>query len=352
MGGIKTLLAKQALVRYIREGNLKAGTQLPSQEELRQRFGFGTATIAAALHELHNDKVIEVRDKIGAFVLNPATDGHAGRIIGLASNALAVSVFRSCLSNLLQIRLADRGWQMLSFFCMEPVLNGQLEHSAFAGLHRTVEQKGIEALITLGDLSPESLNYFAAKKLPVVFVGSLETNTARVIIDMTAFLNAGLNKLADAGIRRPAILISEALREQLTPHFKNALRRFPDAGQAEKLIFSGNFVPEGAEVARRLIALPEAQRPDGVVAFDDTLASSFTAELFRARHSGYHPRMAILRNLQNPMDFATDDPFCFAVDLNELAGLTVELLGDLFNGSEVQAKYLVPQYISRKESGS
>ena len=215
MGGIKTLLAKQALVRYIREGNLKAGTQLPSQEELRQRFGFGTATIAAALHELHNDKVIEVRDKIGAFVLNPATDGHAGRIIGLASNALAVSVFRSCLSNLLQIRLADRGWQMLSFFCMEPVLNGQLEHSAFAGLHRTVEQKGIEALITLGDLSPESLNYFAAKKLPVVFVGSLETNTARVIIDMTAFLNAGLDKLADAGIRRPAILISEALREQL-----------------------------------------------------------------------------------------------------------------------------------------
>ena len=323
MGGIKTLLAKQALVRYIREGNLKAGTQLPSQEELRQRFGFGTATIAAALHELHNDKVIEVRDKIGAFVLNPATDGHAGRIIGLASNALAVSVFRSCLSNLLQIRLADRGWQMLSFFCMEPVLNGQLEHSEFAGLHRTVEQKGIEALITLGDLSPESLNYFAAKKLPVVFVGSLETNTARVIIDMTAFLNAGLNKLADAGIRRPAILISEALREQLTPHFKNALRR----------------------VARQLLAQPEAQRPDGVVAFDDTLASSFTAELFRARHSRYHPRMAILRNLQNPMDFATDDPFCFAVDLNELAGLTVELLGDLFNGSEVQAKYLVPQYI-------
>ncbi len=345
MAGMRTQLAKQALVRYIREGNLKTGAQLPPQEELRQRLGFGTATIAAALHELRNDRVIEVRDKIGAFVLNPEADGHAGRIIGLAVNALEVSAFRSCLSSLLQIRLAERGWRVLPFFCMAPQLDGRLEYTAFAGLHRTVEQGGIEALITLGDLSAESLDYFEAKKLPVIFVGCLETRSVRVVVDMPAYLEAALDKLKGAGIHRPAILIPEALREQLTPRFENALRHFPGAGKAEELILTGNFVPEGAQAARRLLALPEAQRPDGVVTFDDTLASSFVAELFRSRDSGYHPRMAILRNLQNPMDFATDNPFCFAVDLNVLAGLTAELLGDLFNGSNAQARHHVPQYI-------
>ena len=350
MGGIKTQIAKQALVRYIREGNLKIGEQLPSQGKLRQQLGFGTATITAALHELHNDKVIEVRDKIGAFVLKPTTDGHVGRVIGLAINALEVSAFRSCLSNLLQIHLADHGWRTLPFFSTAPILNGQLECSAFAGLRRTVEQRGIEALISLADLSLESLDFFASQNLPVLFVGCLETHTARVVIDMPAFLDAALGKLEGAGICRPAILIPEALQKQLVPYFINALHRFPKAGQVENLILTGKFLPDGAEMARRLLMLPKAQRPDGVIAFDDTLASSFAAELFRAQGADYHPKMAILCNLQNPMDFATVDPFYFIVDLDKLAELTVNVLRDLFCGKNntTLVKYHIPQFSLRK----
>jgi len=324
MAGARTELAKQTMVRYIREGGLKAGDRLPAQEELRKELGFGSATIAAALHELRADRVIEVRDKIGVFVVNPGADGHAGREIGLAINALEVSAFRSSLANLIQIRLAERGWRAIPFFCMEPALSGKLELSSFPGLRRTIEQKGIEALVTLGDFSESSLKFFRARKLPVVFVGSLETDSARVVIDMPGFLHAALAGLRKEGCRHPGILISEALKPRLAPEFAAA-------GGAPELLFTGTFVPDGAAVARQMLQLPKAARPDGMVIFDDTLASSFAAELYRQRAEN-RPRLAILRNRQNPMDFADDNPLFFEVDLNALADLAAELLQKEFHG--------------------
>ena len=124
------------------------------------------------------------------------------------------------------------------------------------------------------------------------------------------------------------------------------LRRLHQVGLTERIPVFLITADVGSETMREAYALGVMDvilKP--VVPYVVRRRVNSVVELFRARHSRYHPRMAILRNLQNPMDFATDDPFCFAVDLNELAGLTVELLGDLFNGSEVQAKYLVPQYI-------
>lgn len=330
MAGARTELAKQTMVRYIREGGLKAGDRLPAQEELRKELGFGSATIAAALHELRADRVIEVRDKIGVFVVNPGADGHAGREIGLAINALEVSAFRSSLANLIQIRLAERGWRAIPFFCMEPALSGKLELSAFPGLRRTIEQKGIEALVTLGDFSESSLKFFRTKTLPVVFVGSLETDSARVVIDMPGFLKAAIAQLRKEGSRRPGILISEALKLRLAPEFAAA-------GGASALLFTGTFVSDGAAVARQMLQLPEAERPDGIIIFDDTLASSFVAELYRQR-AKKRPRLAILRNRQNPMDFADDNPLIFEVDLNALAGLAAELLQKEFNGDSTTSE--------------
>ncbi len=324
MAGARTELAKQTMVRYIREGGLKSGDRLPAQEELRKELGFGSATIAAALHELRADRVLEVRDKIGVFVVNPDADGHAGREIGLAINALEVSAFRSSLANLIQIRLAERGWRAIPFFCMAPTLTGKLELSAFPGLRRTIDQKGIEALVTLGDFSESSLKFFRAKKLPVVFVGSLETDSARVVIDMPGFLHSAMAELCRKGCRRPGILISEALKPRLAPEFAAA-------GGAPELLFTGNYVPDGAAAARQIQGLPETARPDGMVIFDDTLASSFVAELYRQR-TEKRPRLAILRNRQNPMDFADDNPLFFEVDLNELADMTAKLLQQEFNG--------------------
>ncbi len=334
MAGIKKELVKQAIVRHIREGALKAGDRLPTQEELRRKLGCGSATIAAAFHDLQADGVIEVRDKIGVFVITPGADGYTGREIGLAINAVEVSAFRSCLANLIQVRLAERGWRTIPFFCMEPNLSGKLKLSVFPGLRRSIEQKRIEALVTLGDFNSASLNFFRNRKLPTVFVGSLETNLMRVVIDMPEFLRAALDQLRKAGCRRPGLLLSEALRPQLEPEF------LAEAGVPE-LVFSGTYVSDGAAAARQIAQLPAVERPDGMIIFDDTLASSFTAELYRCRAAN-PPRVVILRNRQNPMDFAANAPIFFEVDLNELAGMTSKFLQEQFGGvsEHIELKYI------------
>ena len=330
MAGVKTGLVKQALVRYIRERKLRPGDRLPPQGALRKSLGFGTATITAAIHELKEDQVLAVRDKIGVFVLNPEADGHTGRVIGLTVNALEVSAFRSCLSNLLLIQLAERGWQVRPFFCMNPDLSGRLDLAAFPGLRRTIEQGGIEALISLGDFSDESMRYFQSKQLPTLFVGSLERSGERVSIDMESYMHEALAGLKKLGCRRPAALVSRGL-DSLRERFFADLSGFPQPEHPETLFLHGNLVPDGAQAARRLLDVSPEFRPDSVVIFDDTLAGSFTAELYRSG-SGYRPRLAILRNLQNPMDFATVEPLIFTVDLNELAKAAAELLWKRFHG--------------------
>ncbi|WP_288593952.1 GntR family transcriptional regulator [uncultured Victivallis sp.] len=337
MAGMRTNLAKQALVRYIREGGLQAGDRLPAQGELRQKLGFGVTTISTALHELQRDNVLKIRDKIGIFVVDPETNGHIGRRIGLAVNALEVSAFRSCLTNLLQIKLAQQGWQVVPFFSIKSDLSSKQDVSSFVGLQRAVEQSEIDALISLCDLSKKSLRFFTSYKQPILFIGCLKPECSRITIDMAAFLRKAAEKLVQMGIRRSAVLIPEAIKEDLAPVYTEILH-----SSGTNLLLTGNFIQDGAAAARQLLKLSPVDRPNGVIIADDTLASSFTAELFRQRSFGYLPRMAILRNTQNPMDFATDDPICFYVDQNALVEKTVTLLRNLLQGGKKQVSLYTP----------
>ena len=97
MAGIKTEMAKQAIVRYIRENGVKPGEKLPSQDALRKVLGFGGATIGAAINELKDDGVLDVRDKIGVYLIDPNMDGHAGRVIGITARYVEASPYYCCL---------------------------------------------------------------------------------------------------------------------------------------------------------------------------------------------------------------------------------------------------------------
>lgn len=327
-------LAKQAIIRCIREDGLKPGDRLPTQLEMRKRFGLGSVTIMTAFHELQMDRIIEIRDKVGVFVVDPDVDGHAGREVGLAINALGVSAFRSCLAHLIQIRLAERGWRVIPFFCMEPNLNGKVNLSAFSGLRRMIEQKEIQALVTLGDFSQSTLSFFRSQKLPVVYVGSRQTDMPQAGIDMPQFMRSAIMELRKQGCCCPGILISEALKPMLESEFIG-MQGLPE------FLFTGNFIADGVTVARKIQRLPELRRPDGLVIFDDMLASGFIAELHRLRMKTY-PRLVILRNLQNPMDFAADDPIFFDVDLNVVAELSVEVLWQQLKGERQNVLKYMP----------
>lgn len=67
------MVARQ-LMELIDSGLLKPGQQLPSELELREKFGVGRSTVREALNGLVLIKAIEVRHGQGAFVLGRQTD--------------------------------------------------------------------------------------------------------------------------------------------------------------------------------------------------------------------------------------------------------------------------------------
>ena len=111
----KTEQAKSLLVRYIRDQQMKRGDRLPPQDFLRKTFKFGTATISAAINELKDDGVLEVRDKVGVFVIDPNADGHAGRTIGITMRHAENSLYYSCILTALQMRLVEEGCMIRLF---------------------------------------------------------------------------------------------------------------------------------------------------------------------------------------------------------------------------------------------
>jgi GntR family transcriptional repressor for pyruvate dehydrogenase complex len=83
----------QQLLDLIREGALGPGDRLPSESELKARFGVGRSTIREALNGLVLIGAIEVRHGQGAFVVNGATGIATGRL----DEAVRSSVTRELL---------------------------------------------------------------------------------------------------------------------------------------------------------------------------------------------------------------------------------------------------------------
>ena len=89
----KVEFARDALVTLIHDRNLQSGDRLPTYTALRNELGLGSQTIAGAVGLLCEAGVLEVRDKVGIFVKNPAgnisaSQAHEVGIRGKKDNVL------------------------------------------------------------------------------------------------------------------------------------------------------------------------------------------------------------------------------------------------------------------------
>ena len=85
----------QQILALIRDGTLGPGDRLPSEADLKERFGVGRSTIREALNGLVLIGAIEVRHGQGAFVLRDASSGSASA--GVLDEAVRSSVTRELL---------------------------------------------------------------------------------------------------------------------------------------------------------------------------------------------------------------------------------------------------------------
>ena len=329
MAGIKTEMAKQALVRHIRESGMKTGEKLPPQSVLRQILGFGGATVGAAINELKNDGVLDVRDKIGVYLLDPDMDGHAGRVIGITARYVEGSPYYACLLGVLQQRLISEGCSVHIFCFSKKGIGRDLSDAGsffydiddYPGLRRMVESNTLDGIIHLDDFTENALRLFKEKKLPTLFVGAIDHSPNSLTYHYTEILRNMCRIAAKSHFQRPALICQTSTRAILEPLFHELVSE-------NALICDLNTIGDAKCTAERLIAMPDETRPDVLLYFDDVLAQVIAVKLILALPKEKLPAGIILRNLQLKIQFPIPEAYYMSIDLPDVAAKAADLLLD------------------------
>ena len=348
MAGIKTEMAKQAIVRYIRENGVKPGEKLPSQDALRKVLGFGGATIGAAINELKDDGVLDVRDKIGVYLIDPNMDGHAGRVIGITARYVEASPYYCCLLGALQMRLISEGCSVHIFCFTKKGVGKDLSAKAgfiydiddYPGLRRMIENNSLDGLIHLDDFTEKSLRLLARKKIPALFIGALDKSPNSLTYHYTEILRDMCKRSAGAGFQRPALICQDSTKDILGPLFHE--QTSPD-----NPIYNITTIRDAEQVAEQIISLPDTVRPDVILHFDDVMAQLIATRLVLRLPKDRLPAGIILRNIQLKMNYPIPQAVYLNIDLTEVAAEASEIL---LQSIKTQTPSIGRDYYKVKES--
>ncbi len=317
----KTEHVKRMIVRYIREKQLKSGERLPSQDFFRRQFSCGTTTVRAAIDELKNDGVLDVRDKIGVFVIDPNADGHAASVIGICA-IYSDTPYYCCLLCALQSHLNRLGCMAHLFFRYKPEpRDDMLYHdvSDYPGLARSVEGKILDGIIHLDDFNDRSLRFLAKAGIPTLSACGLPLSENSVSYDLSDILRRMCVRLKKMNVKRPALVSVKATENHIDPLFL-------ECTVGKGIILSNDAFTNGNLFVKKYMALPEEKRPDLILYLDDILAQSITSQLVFLLPHEKLPGAMILRSRQLRSTFAVQNPVFFNMDLDSFAGLVVSTL--------------------------
>ena len=324
----KVEFARDAIVTWIHDRKLGIGDRLPPYSKLRAEFGLGSQTIAAAVGTLCELGVLEVRDKVGIFVKNPSGGHLAGRTVAVAVRRLAGSSYAAMLAGFIQKLLSERNCRCLTFYQVadsEPAPRPDLNE--FPGLEQAAAEHRFDGLISLCPFSDQAFRRLGACGVQCCFIGDNDHNVASygVLIDVHDFIVTAARELAARGCRRIVQFFAdpeqEARRSRLLP------------GEI------GRSYDGGAAIARRFLALPETERPDGIVSDDDTIVSGFLAELTAAQPGAadpYLPLAATIVHEEIGERYPSRGVILYSQNVEEYARMAVDLLIRLLQGREVE----------------
>lgn len=317
MAGYQTEFVKRKIVQYIREEKLQDGDRLPPQRILCSTFNVGAATVSSAIKELAAEKIVRIRDKVGVLICEPDADGHTGRSIGITPGLIDCSPYNCCLSHQLQLALLRSGCRPVVFYSRDlPEVDG-FELETFPGLRRSIAQHDIDAIIDMTCLSDTAVEFAAGCDIEVFQVGlNPLLNRNRVNVSLEAYLKDALPRLAAQGCRNIIVVRPDAPQAWFHCHDQPA--------EVRSVFVDGVFSSDDVEpFVARLLELSPAERPDGLVFFDDMIALDFVGSLLcrqrRAAADYYLPWIASLMSKQIPVKIASPKVLAGVIDLEILA---------------------------------
>jgi DNA-binding LacI/PurR family transcriptional regulator len=318
----KTQQAKQLLIRYIKDKNLKSGDKLPPQNQLREIFNYGATTICAAINELKNDGVLEVRDKVGVFLANPQAGGHAGRIIGITMTKGENNFYYSCLLSSLQMHLVENSCMVKLFRCVNQEKHDSIlyEIDDFPGLRRSIENKELQGLIHLDDFSHIALEYIQSNKLPLIFVGSKGGIAQNgVFFDHKNIIKEACKILKEKQVQRPILICPQCIENEVKDIF---YQNYPSNAK----IFFCNDVEDDSKIVNKILLMEENNRPDWLICLDDISALHVINTLAKNIAPKKMPGAFIMYNLASRINYPIRQLVCCNNNLHQFAEIGVNLL--------------------------
>ncbi len=331
----KVEFARDALVTLIHDRNLQSGDRLPTYTSLRNELGLGSQTIAGAVGLLCDAGVLEVRDKVGIFVKNPAGGLLAGRTIAVAVRELEGSAYSATLASFIQRFLNEQNCRCLTFYRRAGAKSERPAIEEFPGLRQTLTEHRCDGVLTLCPFADESLQEITRLGIPCCFIGDDDQHFIHfgVVIEVKRFLAEAALLLKESGCNR---VVQLAISQQ-----QLAMRSGCGLPGFVGMSYAG-----GAAIARELLELPASQRPDGVVSDDDTVVSGLLSELIRRQYPkiSYMPRIATIIHKELGEHYPSDRMILFEQSISEYANMAVSLLLEQLKCDNVEQKRIVYRF--------
>ncbi len=279
---------RDALRREIIDGALAPNTKLPTHLVLSQRFGVSNVTIQNALNQLAADGFIEIRPRVGSFVVEEPPHIHnVGLVFAFDPEAPAAqwqwSRYYQTLAFAATRVQEETGRHFLSFYGID-------SRNASGDHERLVQDIARQRLAGLIFANPthglHDTPVVDAPGLPRVEIHSGGGRRWPALrLDPKRWLAGALDRLAERGCRRVAILFHRLRGSELA-----APRRL-DPLLAERGMVCPPYWRQAVEwrdatatnhCTQLLMRGPSADRPEGLVITDDNLIDGAVAGLVAA----------------------------------------------------------------------
>ena len=330
----KVEFARDALVTLIHDRKMVPGERLPAYAVLREDLGLGSQTIAEAVNLLSDAGVLEVRNKVGIFVKDPDGGKLTGRTIAVAVRPIEGSAYCATLCAFIQKLLSERNCRCLTFF-RNSHNSACSELSEFPGLEQAVREHDCDGIITLCPFSEKALGAMKKQGIRCCFVGDddREIRDFGVVIDVANFIEDASRELKSAGCRR---IFQLAVSE-------GQLKSRSATGIPGMI---GVSYEGGAAIARKLLALPEKERPDALISDDDIVVSGLLSELFASQLPDirYLPVIATIVHRELGECYPSGRMLLYEQCIGEYAGLAVDLLLSALRGKQIAENRVVYRF--------
>lgn len=325
--GRKTEWVKSRLLSYIHDNDMKSGDKIPPVRELCEVLQVGSSSVFRAVKSLCDNGVLTTRDRQGVFVANCDMNGFSNRSVAVIGYPVMGSPYNAVLYYYVSSLLLKAGCRCDFFEQSDD------EQELLVGLKRKHEQNVIDAVIILSTVREAIVRKMREMQIPffTLNMSPSEESICAITYDFQEYVEHCLQELRRKECERIVAFVGTSEPERLM------VREYQDKVPSVEWRILHDDVGFLIVRAREIAEVPPAERPDGLVFFDDVMAMRFCA-WSRVNMPDYEPAIATLCNREVPLELPYRDVLYYEVNEKQMVEILIEQLFHFWKTGEVKKK--------------